>query len=1130
MKYNIDTNIDMTKPMVVSGSRDSSLRIIDLMTGKIVGKPFVGHTAVVSCVAVFNGFSETDNSTHTNSYFSSAFFTGTTTTPPIDTNTQMPIIVSGGEDNSLIVWSVSSQSIIFKLNGHEFDVTAVTIYFPGPKYYPYKFQECGKLTETTIQTAEINKYTASHGLSSLKPEYPMEPLIISGGMDGQLRIWGGTEGDVLAIIEDCAAHITAVATVDLPTGPLMIAGDGDGKIHLWSLTYPYQLIASIDCHSDEVASLAVYCEAKFPVLLSGSWDMTTKVWNLNNYQFVKTIEGHKAEVAAIVVFSTGSGIAVATGSSDTTVRISYDFLDSMLKEDIVRSAYNFDLAAINSHIYIGKDHHWPRTIELVESFGPEEFFALHYGLFYHSLVLGRIDFLTVFLPMTRIGLIKSNVGNPESGDGSLLYQAIIMRESIAVHVIVKCWSVVLSTIPPRGDADIIYDPQSILSMDDLLLLAKCYPRDFEALILSLKLIPAQFNTLPPQTEYLFEADGHNELRIFAGVIKIGGENKDVSDPTSIKISSKELTIETGSSANAMSPTKNAKRFDFILANQSIDDDDLPIKKKKKTHFDQTISKIAKKIHNDRSSQTNNYSQRGLRSEVSVNSTMSYGMKTFTNDTSSLFKRNLSNYVPINDPKSVPRKNGSVRFADEKLYYEDSPMRKQVSRSKTIKRNDNQYNQEIDTFVRQFSPSTSIASMSRANSRFQTGDDIFDYAADNIIDVVTNGILGPSVKEKVHTKSYWWLPLHNPAHIYMLRAISHVCDELDSTEIFDSDAGKLILGYAWKSFGRRSHVKAMLFYISYVAVATTSVYVFEEFLLLNDEKGRTGREILPLFLILIVLIFDVYYFVIEFNQFYHLEFREYISDVWNQIDITVIFTSVMGNITRLIQWRETNASRVFLSIASIAMWFNLLYYLRAFEVTGPLVSMILRIAKDMKAFLLVLAIVIVGFSQAFWLLSNRMEGLDFSSIDKSYVSAFSYMLGNFDPDGFDGASLESWGIFLSCIYMLIGSILLLNLLIALMGDSYSDVKAKGLAQWRLEQAQLIIEFGGSLKLKDKHCTRPLYSCRYADEVVEFASATEKKENNIVLEEVKNLKELINRQQEMITKILEKNEVSLNNTIH
>jgi hypothetical protein len=54
-------------------------------------------------------------------------------------------------------------------------------------------------------------------------------------------------------------------------------------------------------------------------------------------------------------------------------------------------------------------------------------------------------------------------------------------------------------------------------------------------------------------------------------------------------------------------------------------------------------------------------------------------------------------------------------------------------------------------------------------------------------------------------------------------------------------------------------------------------------------------------------------------------------------------------------------------------------------------------------------------------------------------------------------------------MIIVSVLLLNLLIALMGDNYGSVKEKGLAQWKLEQAQIITEMQGSMKDDKRACT-------------------------------------------------------------
>jgi hypothetical protein len=149
------------------------------------------------------------------------------------------------------------------------------------------------------------------------------------------------------------------------------------------------------------------------------------------------------------------------------------------------------------------------------------------------------------------------------------------------------------------------------------------------------------------------------------------------------------------------------------------------------------------------------------------------------------------------------------------------------------------------------------------------------------------------------------------------------------------------------------------------------------------------------------------------------------------------------------------------VSAIASYANILYFLRAFETTGPLVSMILRISKDVRYLMFVVLIVCVGFSQAFWIVSRSDKSLPFSTYEGSVLYSFTFLLGNFDPSLFEGVPLYRFAIAMSSIYMIIVSILLLNLLIALMGDSYGSVKEKGLAQWKLEQAQIITEMQGSM---------------------------------------------------------------------
>jgi len=72
-----------------------------------------------------------------------------------------------------------------------------------------------------------------------------------------------------------------------------------------------------------------------------------------------------------------------------------------------------------------------------------------------------------------------------------------------------------------------------------------------------------------------------------------------------------------------------------------------------------------------------------------------------------------------------------------------------------------------------------------------------------------------------------------------------------------------------------------------------------------------------------------------------------------------------------------------------------------------------------------------------------------------LSAFNYMMGSFDTE-FEGSRLPYVGTFLVIVFVVFMIILMLNLLIALMGNTFSMVSEKGLAQWRQEQVSIVLE--------------------------------------------------------------------------
>jgi hypothetical protein len=119
-------------------------------------------------------------------------------------------------------------------------------------------------------------------------------------------------------------------------------------------------------------------------------------------------------------------------------------------------------------------------------------------------------------------------------------------------------------------------------------------------------------------------------------------------------------------------------------------------------------------------------------------------------------------------------------------------------------------------------------------------------------------------------------------------------------------------------------------------------------------------------------------------------------------------------------------------------------------------MILQIMSDIKYFLVVLAVALTGFALAFWVISYPDDTLAFGTIPNAFLNAYLYMLGQNISMDFQYTASPQLGVFLLVMFMLFMMILMLNLLIALMGDSFSNMKSQSLAHWQRERAEIMLE--------------------------------------------------------------------------
>ena len=127
------------------------------------------------------------------------------------------------------------------------------------------------------------------------------------------------------------------------------------------------------------------------------------------------------------------------------------------------------------------------------------------------------------------------------------------------------------------------------------------------------------------------------------------------------------------------------------------------------------------------------------------------------------------------------------------------------------------------------------------------------------------------------------------------------------------------------------------------------------------------------------------------------------------------------------------------------YFHFIVLLKLFDSTAVLVSMVYYIMMAVRVFVCVFLVAIVGFANMFYIMQGVAVNLGYPSPSSEIVgdnfimaiiTTFRAAFGNFDPSNFVDYGPHRWllwVIYLSLILLL--SLVMLNMIIAIMGDTY-----------------------------------------------------------------------------------------------
>lgn len=286
----------------------------------------------------------------------------------------------------------------------------------------------------------------------------------------------------------------------------------------------------------------------------------------------------------------------------------------------------------------------------------------------------------------------------------------------------------------------------------------------------------------------------------------------------------------------------------------------------------------------------------------------------------------------------------------------------------------------------------------------------------------------------------------------------------SNAIFSNKALEVVVNYKWKAYARSYFLSNFKLFLIFLCIFLVDfMYVFPNRVMEgSDEIGTFG--IISCILDSLNIMFFVYYSALEIREL-KADPKDYLSSGFNYIDICLILCSLITlslDILEIFGGIGINdIIKLFSSMAIFLYWTRLISYLRGFEGTAFMIRLIIEVIFDIRYFLILILLFTLSFNCALYVIQSSFNDSDTNYINFFDMFTLCYRLLLGDYTNYDNLEVEfSYYVwFLMIIFTLLLTVILLNLLISIIGNTFNTVFSSKNSTRTYELIKLMSEVNG-----------------------------------------------------------------------